>query len=242
MSARLLKALPALAVLAGIGILGSPPSAQGAFKLMLVQGANVVTVEDDMAGDLDPTDGLILFSGSVGTFVVNVEVGQSKPILGGANIAQIDLNSANTSSAAGGLLTVSLTDTDYVVAGPTASTETLFGGTLIPVGAANLTGSTVLFQSFASNTNGEFALTTPLGSLGPFGPGAFSGSVNSSFSPAALFSLTTVLTLNLTGAGLYTGDGGVTVVSPEPASLAMALIAVPLAGGVHFLRRRKTAA
>jgi hypothetical protein len=248
MFARFSKVLPALAVLAGIGVLGTPPPAHGAFKLLLQQtGFADVEVTDGNA------DGVITFAGSFGTFVVNVTTGLSKPALpspANPSLAQLHLDTVTVESGSGGLLTITLTDTDYDILpvdlpGQNAAMKSSFAGTLT---ASN--DSSATFQAYASLNNLEYdvgpdpmaVFTT--GPQGPFGPPAFNNTATTTFGldPDGVFSLTAVLVIDLKSGGVYSSNGDVTVTTPEPASLAMALIAVPLAGGVHLLRRRKTAA
>jgi hypothetical protein len=50
-------------------------------------------------GDVNPMVGAVTFLGSVGTFLLNVGTGITKPILGSALNPSMDLNSVDVSSA-----------------------------------------------------------------------------------------------------------------------------------------------
>jgi hypothetical protein len=55
-------------------------------------GGNFFEVFDGGAGDINPVEGAVTFSGSVGAFLINVTTGLSAPLIGGSQNAEIDLN------------------------------------------------------------------------------------------------------------------------------------------------------
>ena len=51
-------------------------------SLRLTQGANIVTVTNRGAGDVNSGSGIVVFSGGGGDFIVNTTTGVTKPLLG----------------------------------------------------------------------------------------------------------------------------------------------------------------
>lgn len=213
--------------------------AKAAFKLELSSGATTVTITDGGAGDSSATAGVIAFNGSVGAnFSINITTGISKPVLGSAFEAKMDLNSVNVSSLGAGTLTIRLTDTDFILPNKIGDQMVLtnsWGGT---------TNGSITAQGFASLSNTEFDTSggaTPF--QGPFGPGAFSSTASSLVGPFTAanqaFSLTEVVTITHTGKGQVTSfDKEITAVVPEPGTLmlfGMGLLGVAAYGW----RRRK---
>jgi hypothetical protein len=133
---------------------------------------------------LSADSGVVVFSGGVGAFNVNVTTAITYPVLGSSGSAEIDLNSVNVSSFGGGTLTIIASEINYT--GPIdgsgiASFDTLIGGT---------TSGTVNVASFLDDGNNLFGQASSLGTLGPFGAGAFSGETSGSVSATGPFSLT----------------------------------------------------
>jgi hypothetical protein len=224
------------------GVVGVDPKADAGFILALdnpATGAIDAIIPDGSVGDLYPLPGVIVFSGAVGPFFINVTTALSKPILGGPNLAQIDVNDVSVSGGAG-TLKIMATDTDF----------TLPDQELFPIVLTNAiggtTGGTVSAQAYLDEGNGEFvtvgAHTT--GPQGPFGPGAFSGTSTFTVVPhlggAGPFSLTEVLTITHTaGVHVTSFDKELSAsVVPEPGSVA-GLVGIAAFGLIGWFYRRQ---
>jgi len=110
---------------------------------------NSVTITDD------DFDGVVVYSGAIGSFIVNVTTGITKPLIGSADLPRMDLNSINVSGG-NGSLTIEFFE-DGFSGDKIAGLESLIGGT---------TSGTLSATSYID--------ATVLSSFGPFGPGAFS--------------------------------------------------------------------
>lgn len=215
-----------LAILGALVFAWAIGSGEAALKLELASGGTTVTVTDAGLGDICPDLGCVSFTGSVGSFTVNVTTGISKPILTDPLIAELDLNSINVSSSSGGALTIRLTDTDF--------TQTFaLGGSLLQIGG--VTGGTVTYSAYLDNSNTEFGTATLLGSLGPYASGAFAGQTGIfGVSADGLFSLTQIVQITHTNSG--TTSFNATLRVTQPATLV--LVGAALIGASVLARRR----
>jgi hypothetical protein len=215
----------------GILLLASTPQAYGLATLRLnVDGGGAeVTCADNAGCDLNPLLGVVTVSASLlPDFLVDVTTGVTKPVFAEPNM---DLNSINVQTTGGAhTLTIEFSDDNFST--PTPAFDLKFGGTL-----AFPAGSTVQADAYFDNGNTLFAQTTHIGTVGPFGPGAFAGTASGPGTADTSYSLTQVLTLSTTGPGDFSGDFRLSPV-PEPTSVA-------LFGGVLLLTgtaiRRKLA-
>ena len=225
-----------LPILAGLALLvGGVRDAHAVPVLTLSDGATTVVVTDNGAGDLDATVGAIAFVGSVGVFTTNITGGVTKPVIGTALQPHMDLVDQSVSSSAGGTLTITFSEDSFA--------GTLPGFGMAIGGTADALGS-VSYSAYYDNAN---VLSGPLplsgsaaliGSLGPFGPGAFSGSAAFATAQVPLYSLTQVVTVTHTGAGVSSFNAELQQV-PLPASALLMALGSPM---MVVFRRRKQAA
>lgn len=202
----------------------SASESKAALQLRLTDGTTTVTIIDDMAGDLQgTTPDAITWVGTVGNFTLNVSTGVSDGVIG---VNQMDLNSINNSSGAGGTLDILLTDDGFSAPGYKFD----IGGT---------TQGTVLAGVFEGVNGTPFDLGTLLAFQGPFTGGAFSGTSQgpTSGSPHQV----TILVEITHGSGLKTTSFDAAIAPiPEPATAVMfGLGALGMIG--YAVRRRRSA-
>ena len=184
--------------------------------------ADTKTIVDNGVGDLNPDSGIVLFSGSLGVFNINVTSGFTKPAVGSAAAPEIDISSFNNARAAG-TLTITFSEDGFTAFPGTVKAD--FGGTQMNGNATN----TVL-------QNGML-LTT----IGPLSGTNFSGGATGSLKAGGAFpySLTQSVVMNFAGAGNKSFDAHVGVGVPD-GGMTVTLLGLGLAGlaGVGRLRQR----
>src|SRR5262245_38290472 len=112
--------------------LASQAHAIPTLRLQSSAGGDVTIADGDSSGaeiDLSPQSGVILFSGAIAGWNLNITSGFSKPFLGSEIEPWLDLNSANFSSLEGGVLNLWLTDTDFGPHSNAAHVLAAIGGT-----------------------------------------------------------------------------------------------------------------
>ncbi len=173
--------------------------------------------------------GTITWDGSLGNYHVNVSTGQGSPTLPPMTL---DLNSADTASGlTSGGLAILFSENGNTATPPGWSL--IFGGTL-----TSGSGSSVSLRAYGSTTDAFFGNTSSIASLGPFGPGAFSGTAGGSGAGLTTSPYSLTEEIDLSGVGKntrYSGDASLNPL-PEPASLTM--VGTGLIGLAGFLRRK----
>ena len=211
----------------------SASDATAAFIWMMDDNAgNTVTLTD---GD---ADGVITFSGSVGSFMVD-GTAISKPAIGGVNVGALGFKPLNvkTSGAVLAPLMINLTDTDF------PSTSAREDATIIT--KSKISDGSVSIDSYFDPANSEFAMGGLQISLGTFTAppnptklNAFSGFVPFNYGSVP-YSTTLQLEFEATGAlDFSTGFGAINGIQrvPEPSSSVLALIGAVVLGGGRIVR------
>ena len=210
----LVKSLIAIAAAAAIS-----GSAYAIPTLVITDGITTQTITDETPGDgAFLTPGAVLFSGSIGSWVITVNNGTTKPLIGSASLPDMDLSFLAVSSGAG---TLSITFSDD---GFTASS-----------GFVSNIGGTV--GSGGSVTSALYLNGNAISNAGPFAPGAFSNTAYGNVTLGAndVLALGVVLTANAGGV-VSSGDYNVTV--PDGGTTAL-LVGLGLVGMSVAARRKK---
>ena len=214
-------------------------SSQAGFVLTLDDGTTTMMIADNSLHDVyDTQDGVIHVNASLpgSAWSINITTGLSKPVLfnpAKPNVVKMHLNSVNVSSTGPGTLAITLTDTGYLLP---LSDRWMFrhyvGGT---------TNGTVTAETYYDLDNAEFGMGSTLGTLGPFGPGAFSGTAHLQINPVTSdpFSMTQRVTIVHTeGYQITSFDSELVATAPEPGTLAMFGLGL---AGLGYMRRRQHA-
>lgn len=211
-------------------------SAHAVPQLRFSDGINTVTVTDGGAGDINPLAGVVVFNGAIGDFSVNVTTRITKPLLGSPTDPVLDLNSIDVTGAAGGVLTIEFTETDFFSSGSPVNLSTTVGG---------VTTNTVQFEHFASTANTAFAQDIARFDSGNLKGGFLFVDVGSS-AISGEYSLTTVATITHTAGcqnssfnSVLQGAFTPTTDIPEPALAPSLVIGGLLLAGRLISRRRK---
>jgi hypothetical protein len=231
-----MKTLRILAVSAmvGVALLLGIQSTSHALTLWFNDFTNpIFSVVDGSPQDSNGVTGAVTFNGAIGTWVVNVTTGVSKPVFGSAADPQLDLNSVNVTSAVGGHLRFGVVDSGFtgpLSAGVAGPFDFNVGGT---------TQGVIFFDIFGDATNAENFGGATFATSGPFFPVAFSGTASGTFAAGpGPFSLGIIADVTHTGNVSTSFDaalqGGKV---PEPMSLI--LLGGGLAGVGLYRRLRK---
>lgn len=201
-------------------------------------GFDVIIVDDSPAGTPTPlglsthTDalsgpGLVQYGSAVGAFFVNITTGITEPVLGSPELPNMHLNSVNIGGA--GTLSIMFTETGF---GPLPSLASgfvsEFGGT---------TSGSISAQSWVNGNNEAFGMMTQIADLGPFNPGAFSGSESRDLSPPDPFSITLRTIITHPAQGQISSFDLNVVPAPEPGTLV--LLGSGLIGVAFYARKRR---
>jgi PEP-CTERM motif len=192
----------------------------------------VITINDNLAGDLNPTVGELTLSTNVGVWSLSISTGVSKPNLGSSTNPVMDLV-IQASSTGAGSLTYTFSDLSFSH-GPGTLNSTVSGQVIYGL------PTTVDYSVYGDSNNVAGALTTLLTTTGTNSlPVVASASGPLTF--ASSFSLSQVVQLTASGASAVSVDASLNVI-PEPSSAALAflglgLLIVGLAHRRHSLHR-----
>ena len=173
----------------------------------------------------------VSFIGSVGSWIVNVTTGISKPVFGPE--PKIDLNSINVSGGSGTII-VGFADKGFTWPYDPVEAVLSLGGT---------TNGSVQLRATIDNGNENFG-ATPLGNASAqivtpvYSGGAFSDTVYFDGAAAGAFALGVEIAITHTEAGQGTSLDAELTVTPEPGSIALCGLAVL---GFAVYRRRRSA-
>lgn len=201
----------------------SVPSGQAgaAAVLSISDGPHTFNVVDGSPSDINPLTGVITFNGPVGSWIVNVTTGITKPVLGSNTAPTMDLSSVNVTSAAGGWLALGVSDTEFSYSG---KLTTSFGGT-----------THGFIEFFTAVGNDPFKFGELSSGIGPFWPVAFSGSQTNTVDLSPVDWLT--IGASISHSGAYSSSFN-EIVQPIPVPGMMILLGIGLVGMAAYGRRR----
>lgn len=195
-------------------------------QLSISTGGPATIVTDQGPGDLGADPGFVLFSGSVGPFIVNTTTGITNPQIGSPTNPVLDLNSINVNGAGSGVITLMFTQTDFLSAGGTSVFNFATGGTTV---------GSIQFTTYASDSNDAFGLDILLADSGVLtGPFLFTATADAILS--GTYSLTTVAVITHSAAGQNSSFDAVLTL-PAPGFAPVALAGLLVAAGGRLRRR-----
>ena len=212
-----------------LGLAFAASSAEASsIALQVSDGTNTFTIFDNGAGDLDGTDGLIVWSGTFSSgWNVAVGVGQGEDLFG---TGSMDLGYV-ASSTSGTTADLTFTFTQYDLTQTWPGYQMLIGGTS--------NGTTLTYSAYTGSS--AFDTANLIGTLGPTLTPGYTETLTASATTGSPFSLTQVVTISPTSTGLATASGNAELNPvPEPGSLL--LLGGGLLGLAGLARRRMRAA
>jgi len=165
---------------AGFFLLASQVDAALTLKLESSGGTTKIVV-DGSSDDENAEPGVVEYKKPIDMFLVQATAGQSKPYVGGDNLAEFDLSCVTSTKAAGGTLKISLSDTDFfltIYTGNAILTSSIGGTTL----------GTTTYQSYVDRTNTVFGTGDITSGLQEFVGPSFGGTATKPYTQSGDFS------------------------------------------------------
>jgi hypothetical protein len=185
-----------------------------------------------LSGDLNNAAGTLLVTGSIAGWTINVTSGVTNSP--GLTPVGLDLTVQATCTSCTAGLDIQFSDQNYNVPVGINGFLTTYHANDTGTGTTGSTSESAFF----SNTNNNFAETTLIGTVGPFGGAGGSGSaIGGPIAAIPPYSLTLDQTFTANIGEFFSTDGNVTGQVPEPG--AVVLFGTVLALCASKLRRRR---
>ena len=159
-----MKKLSKILLISLMAVFLAAGSANAKAYLSVFDGTNTYSIGDSDPSDTASTVGIVSFSGSLGSWNYDL-TGTSKDVIGGLTSPEMDFNAVVTGGTGTDPFTAVFSETYFEGAGEIPYLMD-FDGTA---------GDTVKWQMYWDPANQPFATTIPLASIGPLGPGNYSG-------------------------------------------------------------------
>lgn len=229
-----IRLLAGVAALVGLGAVAAP-QAEAALELTVIFGGQTIEITDNLGGDLNGTEGVILASVGTGTFIT---LDGTSSLGGTPALPSLSISSTGTPSSGTNLNTQTLT----VVASQDGYTSTATNYDIGVSGTFTIPPRTTDVPPVPSATFSYEIDGTPIGSnfvlTYPPASGAANTTISLGFVPTGPFTLTQRVVITGVDARSTFSVGGTISAVPEPMTLALfgsGLVALGL------VRRRKPA-
>lgn len=216
-----------IALVGSVILMGSMPFA-GAVATMRISDdqSNSFLIVDNGIGDLSAVNGVVVFSGTFGNWVITTDTGVTKPVSGNAVRPYMDVNFIATSSTPGGTLVIEFSETGF---GPMAA------GTNYVLDIGGTTQGVVNCTTLVDVNNVLFGGLAIGG--GTFSGGAFACEAGAPGTYTSPYSLTKRITITH-GSGVLTSSGDTQVTVPDGGT-TIAMFGLSLLG-LGALRRKQS--
>jgi hypothetical protein len=232
-----------LVALAGVALLGAPTRAHAIFQVRVTTLSGTQTITDGGVGDLDGlvNNSITVNYADASYHLVGTISFTNAPGTATKAILDVSYNVNTNGGELGGAASLEASATGFTQ--PNSNPETMtFALNGNGSGTGTLSGQSWVVQNGAVFAeSGPFTVSEP-----PSGPpfnvnGAYGGTGSVSYNGATPYTLTEKLSFSLSPNSNTSGDGQITITTPAPAGVVLALTGLPCCGIGAWIRRRRNA-